>query len=199
MPWREVPIVGLAALETGDELDNGVRLHTQKLTATLETEYVFLQSPTVFLITAVNGMQYASTQAWVQKKSIRSTSPCVAWIHAPVVKNSMPSQVTQVNSASPQKTKSFSSSKPQTKSTSPSVMTSATAPSRMSVNSLCSSRKMHVSDSVTPCSPPHPLSTNSPKTLLLAQDIWKNLPHVLPVSVSKQDSRKPKSWVLLPS
>ena len=58
MPWREVPIVGLAALETGDELDNGVRLHTQKLTATLETEYVFPQSPTVFLITAVNGMQY---------------------------------------------------------------------------------------------------------------------------------------------
>ena len=58
MPWREVPIVGLAALETGDELDNGVRLHTQKLTATLETEYVFPQSSTVFLITAVNGMQY---------------------------------------------------------------------------------------------------------------------------------------------
>lgn len=58
MPWREVPIVGLAALETGDELDNGVRLHTQKLTATLETEYVFPQSPTVFLITAVNGMLY---------------------------------------------------------------------------------------------------------------------------------------------
>ena len=58
MPWREVPIVGLVALETGDELNNGVRLHTQKLTATLETEYVFPQSPTVFLLTAVNGMQY---------------------------------------------------------------------------------------------------------------------------------------------
>ena len=58
MPWREVPIVGLAALETGDELDNGVRLHTQKLTVKLETEYVFPQSSTVFLITAVNGMQY---------------------------------------------------------------------------------------------------------------------------------------------
>ena len=58
MPWREVPIVGLATLETGDELDNGVRLHTQKLTATLETEYVFPQSPTVFLITAVNGTQF---------------------------------------------------------------------------------------------------------------------------------------------
>ena len=58
MPWREVPIVGLAALETGDELDNGVRGHTQKLTATLEKEYVFPQSPTAFLITAVNGTQY---------------------------------------------------------------------------------------------------------------------------------------------
>lgn len=58
MPWREVPIIGLAALETGDELDNGVRLHMQKLTATLETEYVFPPSPTTFLITAVNGMQY---------------------------------------------------------------------------------------------------------------------------------------------
>jgi hypothetical protein len=39
-------------------LDNGVRLYTQKLTATLETEYVFPLSPTVFLITAVNGTQY---------------------------------------------------------------------------------------------------------------------------------------------
>lgn len=58
MPWREVPFVGLAALETGDELDNGVRLHTQKITATLETEYVFPHSPIVFVITAVNGMQY---------------------------------------------------------------------------------------------------------------------------------------------
>lgn len=58
MPWRKVPIVGLAALETGDELDNVVRVHTQKLTATLEKEYVFPQSPTAFLITAVNGTQY---------------------------------------------------------------------------------------------------------------------------------------------
>ena len=58
MPWREVPIVGLEALETGDELDNGVQMHTQKLTATLETEHVFPQSPTAFLFTAVNGMQY---------------------------------------------------------------------------------------------------------------------------------------------
>ena len=58
MPWREVPIVGLAALETGDELDNGVRLHTQKLTVKLETEYVFPPSLTVFLITAVNGTQF---------------------------------------------------------------------------------------------------------------------------------------------
>ena len=58
MPWREVPIVGLAALETGGEVENGVRLHTQKLTATLETEYVLPQMPTAFLITAVNGMQY---------------------------------------------------------------------------------------------------------------------------------------------
>jgi hypothetical protein len=58
MPWREVAIVGLAALETGEELDNVVLLHMQKLTATLETEYVLPQSPTFFLITAVNGMQY---------------------------------------------------------------------------------------------------------------------------------------------
>ena len=58
MPWHEVPIVGLSTLETGDELDNGVRVHTQKLTATLETEYVFPPSSTVFLITAVNGTQY---------------------------------------------------------------------------------------------------------------------------------------------
>ena len=79
MPWSEVPIVGLAALETGDELDNGVRLHTQKITATLETEYVFPQSPTVFLITAVNGTQYLIGTAdapypLIQQKTILSSN-----------------------------------------------------------------------------------------------------------------------------
>ena len=81
MPWREVPIVGLAALETGDELDNGVRLHTQKLTATLDTEYVFPHSPIAFLITAVNGTQYliGTSDApfpLIQQNTILSNSTC---------------------------------------------------------------------------------------------------------------------------
>ena len=48
MPWREVPIVGLAALETGDELDNSVRLHTQKLTAHWKLNMFFHSHPQYF-------------------------------------------------------------------------------------------------------------------------------------------------------
>lgn len=54
-PWRTLPIVGLAALETTEEMENGVRLHTTKLSATLEETFVFPERPIAFLASSVNG------------------------------------------------------------------------------------------------------------------------------------------------
>ena len=55
-----------------------MRLHTQKLTATQETDCVFPQSPTDFLITAVNGMQYligtADAPPLIQQNTILSSN-----------------------------------------------------------------------------------------------------------------------------
>ena len=57
-PWRTLPIVGLAALETSEEMENGVRLHTTKLSATLEETFVFPEQPVVFLASSVNGSRF---------------------------------------------------------------------------------------------------------------------------------------------
>ena len=54
-PWRTLPTVGLAALETTEEMENGVRLHTTKLSATLEETFVFPERPIAFLASSVNG------------------------------------------------------------------------------------------------------------------------------------------------
>ena len=58
VPWRTLPIVGLAALETTEEMENGVRLHTTKLSATLEETFVFPERPVVFLASSVNGSRF---------------------------------------------------------------------------------------------------------------------------------------------
>lgn len=57
-PWRTLPIVGLAALETSEEMENGVRLHTTKLSATLEETFVFPERPVAFLASSVNGSRF---------------------------------------------------------------------------------------------------------------------------------------------
>ena len=57
-PWRTLPIVGLAALETTEEMENGVRLHTTKLSATLEETFVFPERPIAFLASSVNGIRF---------------------------------------------------------------------------------------------------------------------------------------------
>ena len=56
--WRTLPIVGLAALETSEEMENGVRLHTTKLSATLEETFVFPERPIAFLASSVNGSRF---------------------------------------------------------------------------------------------------------------------------------------------
>ena len=57
-PWRTLPIVGLAVLETTEEMENGVRLHTTKLSATLEETFVFPERPVAFLASSVNGSRF---------------------------------------------------------------------------------------------------------------------------------------------
>ena len=57
-PWRTLPTVGLAALETTEEMENGVRLHTTKLSATLEETFVFPERPIAFLASSVNGSRF---------------------------------------------------------------------------------------------------------------------------------------------
>ena len=59
MPWKRLPMVGLATLETSEEVKKGVRKHTAKLTATLCGGRIALPSrPLAYRLTCVNGRQY---------------------------------------------------------------------------------------------------------------------------------------------
>lgn len=58
MPWQELPLVGLASLEVTDEVDNGVRIYTSKLTATLCKQFLYPKRPSAFRLTDVQGKQY---------------------------------------------------------------------------------------------------------------------------------------------
>ena len=59
MPWRQLPMVGLATLETSEEVKKGVRTHSAKITATLCGGRLALPSrPLAYRLTCVNGRQY---------------------------------------------------------------------------------------------------------------------------------------------
>ena len=59
MPWQRLPMVGLATLETSEEVKKGVRTHSAKLTATLCGGRLTLSSrPLAYRLTCVNGRQY---------------------------------------------------------------------------------------------------------------------------------------------
>ena len=59
MPWKRLPMVGLATLETSEEVKKGVRTHSAKLTATLCGGRLALSSrPLAYRLTCVNGRQY---------------------------------------------------------------------------------------------------------------------------------------------
>ena len=58
MPWQELPLVGLASLEVTDEVENGVRIYTSKLTATLCKSFLHPKYPSAFRLTDVQGKQY---------------------------------------------------------------------------------------------------------------------------------------------
>ena len=59
MPWKRLPMVGLATLETSEEVKKGVRTHSAKLTATLSGGRIALPSrPLAYRLTCVNGRQF---------------------------------------------------------------------------------------------------------------------------------------------
>ena len=59
MPWKQLPMVGLATLDTSEEVKKGVRTHSAKLSATLCGGRLALPSrPLAFRLTCVNGRQY---------------------------------------------------------------------------------------------------------------------------------------------
>ena len=59
MPWRQLPMIGLATLETSEEVKKGVRTHSAKFTATLCGGRLPLPSrPLAYRLTCVNGRQY---------------------------------------------------------------------------------------------------------------------------------------------
>lgn len=57
MPWQELPLVGLASLEITDEVENGVRIYTSKLTATLCKSFLHPKRSSAFRLTDVQGNQ----------------------------------------------------------------------------------------------------------------------------------------------
>ena len=59
MPWQRLPMVGLATLETSEEVKKGVRTHSAKLTATLCGGRLALPSrPLAYRLSCANGRQY---------------------------------------------------------------------------------------------------------------------------------------------
>ena len=58
MPWQEIPIVGLAEVETNEEEENGTRLSTTELTATLCRHFQLPTTPTTFRLTDTRGTTY---------------------------------------------------------------------------------------------------------------------------------------------
>ena len=58
-PWREIPIAGLAELETSQQLEEGARTFSASLSATLCGDAFELpQRPLAFRLTCANGRQY---------------------------------------------------------------------------------------------------------------------------------------------
>lgn len=58
-PWREIPIAGLAELETSQDLEEGARTFSASLSATLCGDAFELpQRPLAFRLTCANGRQY---------------------------------------------------------------------------------------------------------------------------------------------
>lgn len=73
MPWQELPLVGLASLEVTDEVENGVRIYTSKLTATLCKPFLHPKRPSAFRLTDVQGKLYLLGTAQIPYPLISQT------------------------------------------------------------------------------------------------------------------------------
>lgn len=58
MPYKTLPIVGLASIEVSDKVDNGCRKWTSKLSCLLQVRPSVPQEPMSFRLTAVDGTQF---------------------------------------------------------------------------------------------------------------------------------------------
>lgn len=58
MPYRELPIVGLASMEVADKVDNGRRVWTSKVSATLQERPSVPNTPMSIRLTAIDGTKY---------------------------------------------------------------------------------------------------------------------------------------------
>lgn len=58
MPYRELPIVGLASMEVSDKVDNGARIWTSKVSATLQSRPEVPNTPMSIRLTSVDGTRY---------------------------------------------------------------------------------------------------------------------------------------------
>ena len=76
MPWQELPLVGLASLEVTDEVENGVRIYTSKLTATLCKPFQHSSRPSAFRLTDVQGRTYLLGTSYFPFPLVTQTLTC---------------------------------------------------------------------------------------------------------------------------
>lgn len=76
MPWQELPLVGLASLEVNDEVENGVRMYTSKLTATLCKPFQNSSRPSAFRLTDVQNRTYLLGTSYSPYPFVSQTLSC---------------------------------------------------------------------------------------------------------------------------
>lgn len=58
MPWKNVPMVGLASLEAADELQQSARIFTHKMSCTMPNRISLPECPLVWRVTSADGHMY---------------------------------------------------------------------------------------------------------------------------------------------
>ena len=58
MPWKSVPLVGLASLESADEVKQSARIFTHKLACTVPARLNLPEQPLVWRLTSADGTAY---------------------------------------------------------------------------------------------------------------------------------------------
>lgn len=58
MPWIRLPLVGLASLESADELQQSARIFTHKLACTIPARITLPECPLAWRVTSADGTRY---------------------------------------------------------------------------------------------------------------------------------------------